>query len=93
MEANLALTTQEISKLRRIITLAEKLIEKGGGRANGARNGKQLKAGKRIRRTGQGLMEFRKMLKAERKNGIPVAEMARLTFICFRRWHARRLFQ
>ncbi len=74
----MALTTQEMSKLRRIITLAEKLIEKGGGRANGARNGKHgLKAGKRIRRTGQGLVEFRKMLKAERKNGIPVAEMAR----------------
>ena len=78
MEVNLALTTQEMSKLRRIITLAEKLIEKGGERANGVRNGKHgLKAEKRIRRTGQKLVQFRKMLKAERKNGIPVAQMAR----------------
>ena len=74
----MALTTQEMSKLRRIITLAEKLIEKGGERANGTRNGKHgLKAGARIRRTGQKLVQFRKMLKAERKNGIPVAQLAR----------------
>ena len=78
MEVSLALTKQEMSKLRRIITLAEKLIEKGAERANGARNGKHgLKAGKRIRRTGQELVQFRKLLKAERKKGVPVGEMAR----------------
>jgi len=34
-------------------------------------------SGKRIRRTGRALIVFRKMLKAERKKGLPVAELAR----------------
>ena len=75
----MALTIQDISKLNRIIKLAEKLIKKGSnGLANG-RNGKPQRAKRSIRkrRTGRELVQFQKMLKAERKKGIPVAEMAR----------------
>lgn len=72
----MALTTQDISKLNRIIVLAERLVEKGSAKG---RNGKQQRANgsTRKRRTGRELAQFRKMLKAERKKGIPVAEMAR----------------
>jgi hypothetical protein len=71
----LALNVQELSKLRRIVSLAETLIAKGNGRKN---NGVARKhSGKRIRRSGQELVQFRKMLKAERKRGVPVIELAR----------------
>jgi hypothetical protein len=33
--------------------------------------------GKRVRRTGKELIQFGKMLKAERKKGVSVAELAR----------------
>ena len=72
------LTTQEVSKLRRIIRLAENLIQKSGKRSVVASNGKlETKVRKRIRRTGQELVQFQQMLKAERKKGISVSEMAR----------------
>lgn len=73
----MASSKRDIVKLRRIITLAEMLIESGGdsdrngGTAKGPRN-----RTKRIRRTGAELLQFRKMLKTERKKGIPVAELA-----------------
>jgi hypothetical protein len=75
----LAFTIQDVSKLNRIIKLAEKLIEKS---SNGSANGRigipqRAKRRTRKRRTGRELVQFRKMLKAERKKGIPVAEMAR----------------
>jgi hypothetical protein len=75
----LALTIQDISKLNRIIKLAEKLIETGSNGLAKGRNGKPQrgKRSMRKRRTGRELVQFRKMLKAERKTGIPVAEMAR----------------
>ena len=75
----MALTVQEISKLNRIIKLAEKMIKNGSRHSVKGRNGKPQRASgrTRIRRTGRELVQFRKMLKAERKKGIPVAEMAR----------------
>ena len=75
----MALTTQEVSKLNRIIKLAEKLIDNGSNGLAEGRNGKpqRAKRSSRIRRTGRELVQFRKILKAERKKGIPVAEMAR----------------
>ena len=68
----MSLTKQEIGKLRRIVSLAEKLLTNGSSRKTTT-----PKSGKRIRRSGQELVRFRKMLKAERKRGIPVAELAR----------------
>ena len=69
---------QELVKLRRIISLAEKLIATNpkptrGRPAQLKRNG----AATRVRRTGKELMQFRKMLKAERKKGVSVLDLAR----------------
>jgi hypothetical protein len=76
----LALNAQDISKLRRIIELAEKLITKAPKAKRGrppSRNGNGAENRKRVRRTGKELVQFRKMLKAERRKGVPVAELAR----------------
>ena len=69
----MSLSTQQITKLNRIISLAEKLLaqdklERGNGEATNAR---------RVRRTGKELIQFRKMLKTERRKGTPVAALAR----------------
>jgi hypothetical protein len=76
----LALNAHDVSKLRRIIALAEKLIEKAPAAkrrrpATQNRNGAAKEKG--IRRSGKELVEFRKMLKAERKKGVSVAKLAR----------------
>jgi hypothetical protein len=79
----MAFSAQDLAKLHRIVFLAQKLIAaspkpKRGRPATSNANGSANRAsGKRIRRTGKELVQFRKMLKAERKKGIPVAEMSR----------------
>jgi len=68
------LNTQQVAKLNRIIVIAQRLI------ATAKEDGRRDRlAGKprRIRRTGQELVKFRRLLKAERKKGVPVAELAR----------------
>ena len=62
-----------------MIKLAEKMIKNGSKNPVKGSNGKPQRASgsTRIRRTGRELVQFRRMLKAERKKGIPVAEMAR----------------
>ena len=74
MEVVLALSTNELAKLRRIVFLAEKLIGNGASKGNGAIAQKRTK---RIRRSGQELVRFRSMLKAKRNKGVPVSELAR----------------
>ena len=78
----MALRAQEISKLQYIIRLAEKLIAESPkpkrGRpplydGNGANKRSKRK---RIRRSGNELVTFRKMLKAKRKKGVSVADLA-----------------
>ena len=77
----MALYAREVSKLRRIIAMAQALIDespkprRGRPALNGS--GHKAKKGKRLRRTGKELAQFRSMLKAERKKGVPVAELAR----------------
>jgi hypothetical protein len=75
----LNLSTQQISELRRLVRIAEKLIARGASPSTKDRKGllKKAKSGKRIRRSGKELVQFRKMLKAQRKKGISVAELAR----------------
>jgi hypothetical protein len=79
----MTLRAKEISKLHRIITLAENLIAESPEPKRGRPpiydgNGVHRRAnGKRIRRTGNELMRFRKMLKAKRKRGALVADLAR----------------
>jgi len=79
------LSTREIDMLRQIISLAGALIanahpdagrsvsKKGGKALSGAQDAPEMK---RRRRTGKELVDFRKMLVAERKRGVPVAELA-----------------
>jgi len=73
----MSLSAPDLVKLRRIISLAERMIAaspkpKRGRPANG-----QTKIAKRLRRSGKELVQFRKMLKAERRRGVSVADMAR----------------
>ena len=65
----MVLTNKEIAKLNRIMKLAEQLVQGSKVRSRGKRT--------RIRRTGRELIQFRKMLKAARRKGIPVAALAR----------------
>ncbi len=81
----MSLTNSDIMQLRRIITAAEKLLAKAGlaekvpragQKASSAKPSNSGKA-KRNRRTGKELLAFRKMLKGERKRGVPVAQIAK----------------
>ena len=74
MEVALSLRANELAKLRRIVSLAEKLIENGESKGNGGAANKRTK---RIRRSGKELVRFRSMLKAKRNKGVPVSELAR----------------
>jgi hypothetical protein len=71
------MTPSEAAQLKKIISIAQTLLAKGsGGRGgNGQKNGGEGQT--RIRRAGKELVAFRKMLKAERKAGVPVADLAR----------------
>ncbi|MFN3891319.1 MAG: hypothetical protein ACK4MV_13050 [Beijerinckiaceae bacterium] len=66
------LTNQQIRKLESIISAAQAILTE----AKASTNGKSAKP-KRVRRSGKDLVAFRKMLVAERKKGVPVAELAR----------------
>jgi hypothetical protein len=79
------LSIREIDMLRQIISLAGALIANAhpdAGRSVSKQGGKALSASqlapaaKRRRRSGKELADFRKMLIAERKRGVPVAELA-----------------
>jgi hypothetical protein len=80
----MVLYSQEIRKLRRIISIAEKLIAESPQLKRGrpalmsaTSAGARAAKGKRLRRTGEELIAFRKMLKAERKKGDSVAGLAK----------------
>jgi hypothetical protein len=72
----MALSTQELSKLKKLIALAQGLIDKAEATPADQKT-TTPNATKRIRRTGKELAAFKKMLKAERKRGLPVAELAK----------------
>ncbi|MDB5649486.1 MAG: hypothetical protein JWL62_1006 [Hyphomicrobiales bacterium] len=75
----MSLSAREIAQLRQIITLAEKLLAKAdvpAKKAGKATAKAAPKASTGTRRTGKELAAFRKMLKAERKQGLPVADIA-----------------
>ncbi|MEN9707610.1 MAG: hypothetical protein RIQ68_18 [Pseudomonadota bacterium] len=74
------LSAKDISQLRKLIAIAEKMIAenpapKRGRPARAAAEGSVRT--KRLRRSGKELVAFRKMLLSERKKGTPVAELAR----------------
>jgi hypothetical protein len=75
--------SNQITKLKTLIRLAQELLSEaeaaGGSRVatKVAAEGKAATASKPMRRSGKELVAFRKMLKAERKRGVPVAELAK----------------
>ena len=73
------MTGQDLKKLRRIISIAKELIVSNPKPQRGrlARSSNGTAPTKRIRRSGKELIQFRKMLKAEQKRGVPVSELAR----------------
>jgi hypothetical protein len=62
----------EAAQLRKIIAIAQGLLDGKGKKTGQGGNGQG-----RIRRSGKELAAFRKTLKAERRAGVPVAEIAR----------------
>jgi hypothetical protein len=71
----MSLSAKEVSELKKIVARAQELIAKaeGGSVKSTARRVTSV----RTRRSGKGLVAFRRMLKAERKAGIPVAQLAK----------------
>lgn len=76
-------SSSQVTKLKTLIRLAQALLSKaeagtaGSAAKVGARRTNGKSATKPSRRSGKELVAFRKMLKPERKKGVPVAELAR----------------
>lgn len=67
-------------QLKKIISMAEALLKQLSTEkaSRAAAKPKEAKSGaKRVRRSGKQLEAFRKMLKAERAKGVPVAELCK----------------
>lgn len=71
------LTSADAAQLKKIIAIAEALLEKAGGKQEKSSRLEKSNGHARIRRSGKELTAFRKMLKAERKAGVPVATLAK----------------
>ena len=72
----MSLSKREISQLKKLVALAQGLIDKAEATPADQKTATPS-ATKRIRRSGKELAAFKKMLKAERKRSVPVAELAR----------------
>lgn len=72
----MALTANEVRKLEQLIRIANELLQGAAPATKPAKRTKRQTTEKRQRRFGKELVAFRKMLKAERKKGVPVAELA-----------------
>jgi hypothetical protein len=71
----MSLTSKEVSELKKIVARAQVLITKAGGKS--VKTTAPRSTSVRVRRSGKDLVAFRRMLKAERKAGVPVAELAK----------------
>ena len=72
----MSLSSADIKKLKDLIRLAQELLASAEPTSARSTKGQKSDAGKRIRRAGKELVAFRKMLKAERKKGVRVEELA-----------------
>ena len=70
----MSLSAADVSKLKALVRLGQELLD--SVEPSGSQKGKAVASGKRIRRSGKELAAFRKMLKAERKKGARVEELA-----------------
>lgn len=74
----MSLSPHEIAELRRIVSIAEKILAKATTPKKRAKLATSAtKPRKNPRRKGRELAAFRKTVAAERKRGVPVAEIAR----------------
>ena len=69
-------TANDTAKLKNIIRLAQELLDTIESGKSGKAKSSKAASGQRIRRSGKELVAFRKMLKAERKKGVRVEELA-----------------
>jgi hypothetical protein len=67
----MSLNTAEIAQLKTIMSTLQKIITTNAGKPTTAAKPK------RVRRSGKELSAFRKMLRAERKNGVAVSTLAK----------------
>jgi hypothetical protein len=72
----MSLSPTEIVKLRKLITLAGELLASAEPAKKRAVKDAPKQPGRRARRTGKDLVAFRQMLKAERKKGVRVEDLA-----------------
>ncbi len=71
------LNPADTAQLKKIIAIAQSLLEKSGEKQGKGGSSDSGNGQVRIRRSGKDLLAFRKMLKAERKAGVPVAKLAK----------------
>ncbi len=72
----MSLSSKEVAQLKKIVRLAEELIKKAG-KSERAKPSARRTRPVRTRRSGEALVAFREKLKAERKAGTPVAQIAK----------------
>lgn len=74
----MSLTAKEVTELKKIVARANELIAKANGKETStAKSSARRSTSATNRRSGKELQAFRKMLKAERKAGTPVAQLAK----------------
>ena len=74
----MSLSKKQIRQLESIIASTQAVLDSASKEGDAPAKGAAARGGaKRIRRSGKELVAFRKALKAERKKGVPVAEIAR----------------
>lgn len=74
----MALNAQELSELKDLLARVQKLVDKASRNARAQREApSHVSPSPRRRRSGSDLVRFRRTLKAERKAGVPVADLAR----------------
>ena len=75
----MSLTAKEVAELKKIVVRANELIAKatGKGETTKTKSSARRSSSVRNRRSGKELESFKKMLKAERKAGVPVAQIAK----------------
>jgi hypothetical protein len=74
----MSLTAKEVTELKKIVARANELIAKAKGEeATKAKSSARRSVSVKNRRSGKELESFKKMLKSERKAGVPVAQLAK----------------
>ena len=75
----MSLTAKEVTELKKIVARAKELIAKASGKeeTTKAKSSARRSLSTNSRRSGKELETFKKMLKAERKAGVPVAQIAK----------------